>query len=370
MKKNNFWKRFWNLNVHNHEGFTLVELIIVIAILAILSSVAVVGYSAYIKKANKAADDELLRQINQAFRSACLDNGCDVYDIETAAWDMTNMTVKSVNGKTNHPIVASFEKFFEVNDPEFKVIEGLKFENGMFVEGVDTYSALYEQLLAKYGDDISKLTNSSLGAFGAEGLLTEVADTLDWLGSNFDIAAMTGEPFAEAYLSYLGIDSSLVPGSDEFNAAYLEAVERLGGDEDAIFMNAVVLYAAQNSEELSTDSIGAWLGSDSAPEDFESNPNATTLSEAAAIYGLYMAYKGEDFDHEANTMDVVLEALTDEDFANWVKNDPAAEAELEAYKLAMGMVTDASEGDAVDSILANGFADPELIAMLERLMGN
>ena len=36
-------------------GFTLVELIIVIAILAILSSVAVAGYSAYITKANDSA---------------------------------------------------------------------------------------------------------------------------------------------------------------------------------------------------------------------------------------------------------------------------------------------------------------------------
>ena len=36
-------------------GFTLVELIIVIAILAILSSVAVAGYSSYITKANDSA---------------------------------------------------------------------------------------------------------------------------------------------------------------------------------------------------------------------------------------------------------------------------------------------------------------------------
>ena len=66
MKKNNFWKRFWTMDVHNHEGFTLVELIIVIAILAILSSVAVVGYSAYIKKANQQADRLLVKQVEEA----------------------------------------------------------------------------------------------------------------------------------------------------------------------------------------------------------------------------------------------------------------------------------------------------------------
>ena len=41
------------------EGFTLVELIVVIAILGILAGVGTVGYSGYIKKANMAADQQL-----------------------------------------------------------------------------------------------------------------------------------------------------------------------------------------------------------------------------------------------------------------------------------------------------------------------
>ena len=44
-------------------GFTLVELIIVIAILAILSSVAVAGYSSYITKANDTAAEAWLSEL-------------------------------------------------------------------------------------------------------------------------------------------------------------------------------------------------------------------------------------------------------------------------------------------------------------------
>lgn len=44
-------------------GFTLVELIIVIAILAILSSVAVAGYSSYIKSANNSATESFLNEV-------------------------------------------------------------------------------------------------------------------------------------------------------------------------------------------------------------------------------------------------------------------------------------------------------------------
>lgn len=48
-------------------GFTLVELIIVIAILAILSTGAIAGYSVYVEQANKAADEALIAEIENAF---------------------------------------------------------------------------------------------------------------------------------------------------------------------------------------------------------------------------------------------------------------------------------------------------------------
>lgn len=55
-------KKFWKKT----EGFTLVELIVVIAILGILAGVGTVGYSGYIKKANMAADQTLVREVANA----------------------------------------------------------------------------------------------------------------------------------------------------------------------------------------------------------------------------------------------------------------------------------------------------------------
>ena len=49
-------------------GFTLVELIVVIAILGILAGVGTVGYSGYIKKANMAADQTLISSIENALK--------------------------------------------------------------------------------------------------------------------------------------------------------------------------------------------------------------------------------------------------------------------------------------------------------------
>ena len=50
----------------NNKGFSLVELIVVIAIMAILASVAVIGVSVYIPKAQKAADEQMVADIQKA----------------------------------------------------------------------------------------------------------------------------------------------------------------------------------------------------------------------------------------------------------------------------------------------------------------
>lgn len=63
--KENF-KRFWSLQKHSTGGFTLVELIVVIAILAILAGIAVPAYSGYVEKTDKAADETLAGEIEQA----------------------------------------------------------------------------------------------------------------------------------------------------------------------------------------------------------------------------------------------------------------------------------------------------------------
>ena len=100
MKLREKLKRFWTLDVHNHEGFTLVELIIVIAILAILSTGAIAGYSVYIKQANMTADKTMVAGIinivtlanyDQAIPgvgSVVLSNGNVVFagDDATKAW--------------------------------------------------------------------------------------------------------------------------------------------------------------------------------------------------------------------------------------------------------------------------------------------
>ena len=78
-------------------GFTLVELIVVIAILAILAGIAVPAYSGYIKKAEQAADVQMLSPIATAAQGLAIEKNTNVEKITVAAKG-TTITVDLAEG--------------------------------------------------------------------------------------------------------------------------------------------------------------------------------------------------------------------------------------------------------------------------------
>ena len=91
-------------------GFTLVELIVVIAILAILAGVAIPAYSGYIKSANDAAVENELTAISTAAMAA-----------EAVAGQLTNITVSgagtsvTISGVDATNFAADFKAFYGVD---------------------------------------------------------------------------------------------------------------------------------------------------------------------------------------------------------------------------------------------------------------
>lgn len=226
-----------SLRYQGNAGFTLVELIVVIAILAILGGVAVPAYNAYIAKANKAADETLIEAINKAAAAAVLDGkGEDMEAMPNGA-----LTSDAYKGKTgisawetygkDSAVQDAFTRYFADNEnASLKWYGSLKFENGIFV-GVN--SMLSGDLVAPEGSDVvNAFNNSSYNkpTLGVEGVTTMVNDLAGALASfsNADLLYETAR--FQSVLTELGID-------------------RNTADEQTL-ANAAVFYVAKCTSEL------------------------------------------------------------------------------------------------------------------------
>jgi len=84
-----------------NKGFSLVELIVVIAIMAILVGVAVPVYTGYISKAEEGVEKQYLGELTQAINTVYIDfkaNGGDIP--ETLKLDGGNLTAEKEEGDT------------------------------------------------------------------------------------------------------------------------------------------------------------------------------------------------------------------------------------------------------------------------------
>ena len=407
-------------------GFTLVELIVVIAILGILAGVGTVGYSGYIKKANLAADQQLLGYVNQAFAAACIENGENAANVSASNITFTDAdkTVDASDIQVTNPaakkdaIAASFTKYYTGNEnAAFKVLTALKLENGMFVPAGDN-SVVWtvngtEITLSFSASDVDAVNGSTFtDGVGVGTLMTQV-DAVTGLASSVlnSNNGGTGDQLLNGILTsdgFLTFAANATGGTLSKEDLQL-ALARMNGDTDAAntiagwptekqaelnklmgtdtLSNAMVLYAANQANGLNTDAFRNELKNmniggttiDASGVASQDDMLALGLKAYDAIYGTggSQANAGEALAKAAYGYGMSIaygnyKAQSGNEDVTWSQylESDQGKKDFDAYAACMDLInSNASDIDTTAALLQNGFADEGLIDAINSALG-
>lgn len=374
-------------------GFTLVELIVVIAIIGILAGIGTVGYGGYIKRTNEGLDETLYKNILYAGEIGKYENpGVTGRVIVTKK----GAEVKAVGTSGNASVVEKWMKnaFGEgwQNTVKYRTD---KYANGTY--GIIALPAQSVELDDDQKANLEKLMQSNLS--GKEKKLADTANNLSGL-----FADWFGDKEGEAAVDQIADKLKTLGGTPEDIADFKTFLtNQLGGDLSKAsatqLSNATVLYVASKAKDMKADQLYSDL-LDMNPSDplqaimGVAKNNGGILPTAAVMYGTMLGYANsglasdefkkameippmgitadkpdKDGKTHLSVMSLATMMFKDEKFGEYAKSEKkGAKSDMAGYLGAMRIIDDYNVQFDISN--NNAFNDDQALALLQAVLNS
>ena len=374
-------------------GFTLVELIVVIAIIGILAGIGTVGYGGYIKRTNEGLDETLYKNILYAGEIGKYENpGVTGRVIVTK----TDAHVEAVGTSGNASVVEKWMKnaFGEgwQNTVKYRTD---KYANGTY--GIIALPAQSVELDDDQKANLEKLMQSNLS--GKEKKLADTANNLSGL-----FADWFGDKEGKAAVDQIADKLKTLGGTPEDIADFKTFLtNQLGGDLSKAsatqLSNATVLYVASKAKDMKADQLYRDL-LDMNPSDplqaimGVAKNNGGILPTAAVMYGTMLGYANsglasdefkkameippmgitadkpdKDGKTHLSVMSLATMMFKDEKFGEYAKSEKkGAKSDMAGYLGAMRIIDDYNVQFDISN--NNAFNDDQALALLQAVLNS
>lgn len=360
-------------------GFTLVELIVVIAIIGILAGVGTVGYGGYIKRTNEGLDETLYKNIIYAGEIGKYENPGVTGRVIV---DKTGARVDAVGTSGDATVVEKWMKNAFGGDWAYTV----KYRTDKYANG--TYGTIILPAMEITLDSNHKTLLENFRKSNLDGHEKELADTCNAISTLFatdKYVTLAGTAIGQEELTKL-LDKLEVPKDQRAD------LTKLDKETKTKLANEIVLHVAGNASGMKSN-MQAYL--DKLKEDGTGPLNLATVtgsdygSNVALALGVAAGYLNSNYAapelqqaYKSNPQEVLMGFVTKFDtmpedeqkkYHDYVNNNSkGAEADMNAYLSALQIISESQTkyGVTFDTSSSNAFNDDQTLALLQAVLNS